>query len=292
MKRTMLLLLSIALTACGANSSLPQNTPTLSLPPSATPTSIPSPTSTPEPTLTATPYPGGPCDNPLVPLVTGSPWTYRVSSVGGDSQYIFKVAGRQDGGNIVALVEYTDLRNNLVVQDPVVCVQGAIENYPLFLLNMLLANYLNGYIDTYHESGIYAPSHPTLDGSNWVMDWQAEYLTEAKVYLKNPIGGPDLFILTSTPINLSFSMDGTRIAVQSPAGDFPQAIKISMEYAMNVSITVPGSGSGTSDRLTLRTSQVYEPYVGLVRAQIDSASLSGNIPVPIENMVELIEYKP
>lgn len=290
MKKSLLLCLLFALTACSsAGAPIPRQT--LTPTPTATPTATPTPT----PTLTATPVPNGPCDNPLVPLRTGNQWTYRVTTTGGEARYSLKSLGRQDGANIVALVEYSDQKNNLTVQDPVVCQDGAIENYPLFVMNMLFLDYLNKYINTYHESGVYAPNYQSLTQNNWTITWQADYLTEDEAYIKNPLGGPDLFILQSTPVGLSFQMDGWRESVTTPAGNFPQALKITQEFSLNVTITAPGSGSGTSDSLTLLTTQWYEPYFGLVRAQVDSASLSGNgmgYSVPIERTVELVEFVP
>jgi hypothetical protein len=289
MKKSLLLFLVLMLTACS-----PTATPVLLETTTATPTSIPTaaPTPTPTATLTATPVPGGPCDNPLVPLMTGNQWTYRVTSSSGGSLYNFTAPGRQDGGNIVTLVEYTDQRNNLVILEPVVCQQGVIENYPLFVLNMLFSDQLNKYLDTYHETGVYAPGSETLSQNNWVMDWQADYLTEDNATIANPGGGPSLLLLSSSPLKLSFSMDGTREAVTVPAGDFPQAVKIILDYSMLVSITMPGSNTGTPDRLTLKTSQWFEPYIGLVRARIDSASLSGGYSVPMDSTIELVEFVP
>jgi hypothetical protein len=290
MKKSLLFFLSFALTACGsAATPIPQKTLTPTL--TATPTATPTPT----PTLTTTPPPNGPCDNPLVPLGTGNQWTYRVTTTGGEARYSLKSLGRQDGANIVALVEYSDQKNSLTVQDLVVCQDGAIDNYPLFVMNMLFSDYLNKYIDTYHESGPYAPNDQSLIQNNWRMTWQADYLTEDEAYIKNPLGGPDLLIMQSTPVGLSFQMDGSRESVTTPAGNFPQALKIIQDFSLNVTITVPGSGTGTGDTLTLHTTQWYEPYIGLVRAQVESASLSGDgmeYRVPLESTLELVEFAP
>jgi hypothetical protein len=296
MKKFLSLLLSLTLTACAPVMSLftpPTFTPTLTPTPNFTPT--PTATLTPTLTPTPTPVPNGPCDNPLVPLATGNRWTYRVTTANGEATYRLAVLERQDGANIVALVEYTDQKNNLTVQEPVICQEGAIENYPLFVMNMLFRDFLSDYIDTYHESGAYAPDYQSLAQNDWKMTWQADYLTEDEAYIKNPLGGSDLYILQSTPMELSFHMDGTQETVSTPAGNFAHAMKISQSYTMNVTITAAGSGSGTSNTLTLQTTGWYEPYIGLVRAQIDSASLGAEgagIGLPIESTLELVEFIP
>jgi hypothetical protein len=92
-------------------------------------------------------------------------------------------------------------------------------------------------------------------------------------------------------MNLSFQTDGTRESITTPAGEFPQAIKVSHTLIMSVTLNLPSGG--TSGALKLKTSHWYEPYVGLVRAQIDSTTvrtLGTDIPASIESTVELIKF--
>jgi hypothetical protein len=291
MKKSLLLLLSFALTACSS-----AGVPFLRQTPTPTPTATAMPTNTPTlaPTLTATPPPNGPCDNPLVPLATGNQWTYRVTTGSGESLYQLAAVERQDAANIVVLVEYTDQKNNILVHEPVICQDGAIEGYPLFVLNMFFSGYLDKYFSTIRESGVYAPDHQSLAQNNWKLEWQAVYLTEDPIYLKNPLGGEDLFILESTEVGLSFQMDGSRESITMPIDNFPQALRISQSFSLPMTVPMAGSG-GTSGKLTLQTTQWYEPYVGLLRARIDSASLDmGGMEygVPIESTIELAEFTP
>lgn len=294
MKKSILFFLSFFLTSCSFTASpTPQKTLTPTL--TETPTITETPTATPPPTatLTFTPVPNGPCDNPLVPLMTGIQSTYRVTTTSGESQYSLKALERQDGGNIVVLIEYQDQKHNLTVHEPVICSDGAIVNYPLFVLNMLFSDFLSRYINSYHESVDYAPNYQSLTQNNWIMDWQPEYLIEDEAYIKNPLGDTNLYILTSTPIELSFHIDGAREPITTPAGDFPEALKITQKFSLNVTIASSSSKVGTSDKLIIMTTQWYEPYIGLVRAQIDSASLSGgDYGIPLESKLELVEFIP
>jgi hypothetical protein len=123
------------------------------------------------------------------------------------------------------------------------------------------------------------------------MEWQSEFLTEDRVYLKNPQGGSDMFLIESSPIRVSFWTDGTRKAVAVPAGEFSLALRITQDTTMTPTITLPTGG--TDGLLTLHATHWYEPYVGLVRAQIDSASLEVNaqkINAPIQSVLELVEF--
>jgi hypothetical protein len=241
--------------------------------------------------LTATPVPDGPCDNPLVPLGAGYQWTYRLTNPFGESGFFITSPEIEQGANVVARLEYTDPEKLKSYPDSAICLEGAIINYPLFVFNMLLSDYLDAYIDSYHESVDYAPSYQELVGSNWRLDWQSVYLTESKATLRNPAGGPDLYIRNDTHIQISFTTDKVWEAVSVKAGDFPQAFKINQDYTVPLTITDAGSGGGSGDVLKVYTTQWYEPYVGLVRAEITSASLNGPVSLPFEGTLELMEFK-
>jgi hypothetical protein len=287
------MILVVCLSACGRGQPL---APTLTATSSNTPTpaNTPTPTMTPTstPTLTPSPVPDGPCDNPLVPLGAGNQWTYRVTTPNGESYFNLASLDIQSSGNIVAALEYADQKNNLTIRDSVICHEGAIVNYPLFVLNMLLTEYLDAYIDTNHVSVDYAPSYQTLTQNNWIMDWTAKYSTEDEAFLRNPAEGPNLYIAFPTDIQLFTSMDGKQEAVSVSAGDFPQALKVSQSYLMPVTLLMGGSNSGSAAALKINTTQWYEPYTGLVRAQIDSMSLDGAPAIPRESTLELVEFTP
>ena len=289
MRNVSLLFLVFILTAC-VPAQAPSPTPIVSVTNTATsnPTVAPSPTIMPSPT----PAPHGPCDNPLVPLAIGNQWTYQVTSEDRESQYTLKSLERADGRNIVTIVELTAHNNGNSVREPVVCMDAAIEDFPLFMMDMLFANYLNDFFNTYHERGIYAPAHEVFVENGWTMNWDAEYLTEDTAYIKNPLGASDLVILESSPMDLYFEMDGTREAVTVPAGEFLQTLKVKHVFNLTVTLTLPTGGTG--GLLTIYTTQWYEPYVGLVRAQLDSASLRMGMQefsVPMESTLELVEFK-
>jgi hypothetical protein len=185
------------------------------------------------------------------------------------------------------LVEFGDEEQS--VQERVVCLDGVIEDFPLFVMDMLFADRLNKFMNTYHDTGIYAPSHASFAETGWVLDWEAFYLTEEGAQIKNPMGPPDLIIGASAPIDLAFKMDGAREAVTVPAGEFPQALKVLHNF------TVSAAWGGYGGHLTIETTQWYEPYVGLIRAQVDTASYSMGAQetrIPWNSVLELVEFTP
>ncbi|MBL8102422.1 MAG: hypothetical protein JNM02_07845 [Anaerolineales bacterium] len=280
MKKILPLLLLWVFTACNTATPMPPTvTPTLTLAPTATVTP------------TATPVPEGPCVSPFLPLITGNEWTYRATSRSGESLYKLRTLDRNDGRNIVIMVEFADPKHEVTVIEPVVCMDGAVENFPLFVVSMHFADYLEKDFNTYHDTGIYAPSYQTFVGNDWVMDWDLDYLTESSTQLKNPVDGQTLFVMQSSFIKLSFEMDGTREAVTVPAGSYPQALKVQYTFSFPVTLLLLNESVGGT--LTVNTIQWYEPYVGLVRAQIDSASVllyGKEIDISMVSMIELVEF--
>lgn len=284
MKKIVVTILILILTACAP--AIPPATPTSTS--TATSAFTVTPSTTPSPTLTPTPVPNGPCDNPLVPLVIGNHWTYRATTDSGEKTYNLRAVERQDIGNIITVVEFGDGEQS--VQERVVCLNGVIEDFPLFVMDMLFADRLEKFMNTYHDRGIYAPAHASFAETGWVLDWQAFYLTEDVARIKNPLGPPDLFLLQSSPIDLTFQMDGSREAVTVPAGEFPQALKVLHTFVLSATL-----GSGAGGHLTIETTQWYEPYIGLVRAQVDTASYTTGgqkLSIPWNSVLELVEFTP
>jgi len=224
-----------------------------------------------------------------VPLAIGNQWTYRVGTGSGESLYTLKALERRDSRNIVMVVEFADQKKGETVQELVVCQDGAIENFPLFVMDMLFADQLNKFMNTYHNKGSYAPAHATFVENGWVLDWQTDYLTEDSATITSPSGGPGLVLVQSSPIDLFFETDGTREAVSVPAGEFPQALKVLHNFTVSATF---GSGGGY---LTIETTQWYEPFVGLVRARVDTASFTTGgqkASVPLTSILELVDFTP
>ena len=284
MKQNFILLCLWLLAACApAPTPLPTNPPTATDVPTATLTA----TFTPAPSATPSPVPSGPCDNPLVPLVVGNQWKYRATTGSGESVYTLTALERQENRTIVVLMDFTDLTRGQSVQERVLCQDGAIDNFPLFVMDMHFADQLEKLLNTYHERGAYAPPYAFFADKNWIADWESDYLTEDSAVIRNPAYDQSLIISSSSPIALSFQMDGTREPIKVPAGEFPAAVKVSHSFELNATI---GNSAGV---MTVHTTQWYAPYVGLLRAQVDSATLETfgqSLEISLPSVVELVEF--
>jgi hypothetical protein len=289
---SILLLLAVS---CSGQAVLPAPTQTITAtkPPTLTQTAASTPTEIP-PTATMTPVPGGPCDNPLVPLVTGNEWQYLETGAKGTYSYTLKVGERADIGNININIEMIDPVHNQDIRELVVCQEGAIDNFPLHVMSMLLADYLDGVLNTYKQSGQYAPAYSVFDQNNWMVAWQSRYLVEEGAGIKDPAGASALFLTPNNPIDVSFKTDGKFEPVTVTAGYFSQALLVLNDYSMPVTVVVPNVS--TSGTLLIRTSQWYVPFIGLVRARVDSASVSimpgQESGIDIHSVLELTGFTP
>lgn len=274
-------LIFLLLHACEASPQLTTLPTTTNLPPTGTPTEIP-PTTT--PALIPTPLPEGPCANVLYPLLPGNEWVYQTSGAEGQARMTFQVTGVE---NDLASFQVIDENTGVTTNDTVRCQDSAVVNLPLIYISLLLSDYLDGVLNTYQESGVTAPSYRTFEENNWVYSWGVEKLVEQPVKVQPP-GLESGFILRSNIVKIQSETTGMREAITVPAGTFPQAILVTNEFRAPVTI----GSSGVSFIVKYR--EWYEPYVGLLKIQTDSASLDYSgvpIPFPLDKTLELVEYK-
>jgi hypothetical protein len=226
-------------------------------------------------------------------LNVGNQWKYHSSSQLGSSDMNLRVMEWNEQYGINAVIEMEEVGTGAISSDWVTCLEGgAIEDFPLVFVSMQLGDYKDGVLDTYYDSGIYAPSYSEFATSNWLLGWQAEYLTEEAMCLTKVLGDVSACISRSAPIHLSFETEGVYESVTVPAGTFPQAMKVSFSFSMATTLTFPTLA--TSAPLTVRTTQWYAPFIGLVRSRVDSAYVElmpgQQSAAPIDSVVELVEY--
>jgi hypothetical protein len=294
-KNMILSILVMLVVSCTGPAAFPSPIPSPTIVPSSTPTHTSTPTEIPPTaTLTGTPVPGGPCDNPIVPLVTGNQWSYLVTGEKNSYSFDLGVGEREDVGNINIDIELIDHARNRDLKELVVCRDGAIDNFPLYFMSMLLSDYLDGIINTYKKNGQYAPAYSEFAQSNWILDWQPRYMSEEQITISNPAGDGSFTLLRESPIDLFFTTEGKFEPVTVPGGSFQQALVVTTDYSMEVTVLVQGvHGSGT---LVIYTTQWVVPYLGLVRAELTSASMSfvkGQADrMPVHSVLELVKFVP
>jgi len=239
--------------------------------------------------------PSGPCDNPLAPLVQGNEWLYQSAGANGVSRQKVTIgAVGEDRAEIVMV----DPDTSQTVQDVIFCTQGNIENFPVIITSMLLADYVKGVLNTYHTTGVYAPSYPTLAQNDWKYAWETEYLSEETILVKVPERSVLAYLSPNAIFNYQWQVDDVHEAVTIPAGTYPQALKVNQIWTPPVTLMgLPGvQASGVGGVLSMETIQWYEPYVGLLKALITSATVwvPGVLEVPLtfDRMIELMSFTP
>jgi hypothetical protein len=273
------LIAALPIAACTAT-PIRMATPTLTAPPpSSTPTQIP-----PSPTQTPFQAPTGACANVLWPLLPGSEWVFQTSGAESQNLMTFRVT---DITGELASFEAFDQNSGVTTPDTARCQDGALLNLPLITQSLLLSDFLDGVLNTYQSAGLSAPNYQTFEENQWAYTWQVEKLIEQPIKVQMP-GLESAYILQNTRLVIHSATDGLREPVEVPAGSFSQALLVSNELRVPVTI------GNSSAILTVQYLEWYQPYVGLLKIQTEAASLDFSgipMPFPLERTLELVEYQ-
>ncbi|MBI4731843.1 MAG: hypothetical protein HY781_06910, partial [Chloroflexi bacterium] len=181
-----------------------------------------------------------------------------------------------------------DLATGATTQTTVDCQEGAITNFPLMTLGSLFGDYLGGDIEIVYVSGIFVPSEADLSASDWNMQWEGEYVAAGAVTLYAE-GEETTVTLTDSPITMTWQNAGQE-TVTVPAGTFENAYKVTRTTQVEATISAEGlTGQGI---ITIETAHWFAPYIGLLKTEIVSATLTTfgiTFPMEITGSVELFE---
>ncbi len=280
------IIIVVLLSACGGQPvpPAPTLTPTPTIPPTLT--EIPS-------TPTPTPGPAGLCANVLNPLLPDARWMYAASGTTNPWTIEIIVTGVDQLANIVAHIQIWDM-NGKEIEDNTICDQGALQNFPLIFASMLLSDYMDGVLNTYNVAGVYAPSYETLVENNWSYSWDLAEMLEDEVAVTQSAIPNTVYMTKLMNITVHSEIVPEREALTVPAGTFPQSMKVSQELIFPVSVWT--ASSSMMGELTLQVTQWYEPYIGLLKMQVDSASISFvegvDVPLTIGSAITLTEFTP
>lgn len=242
------------------------------------------------------PPPGsGACDNTFYPLVPGNQWIYEITSEGETSQIGLTVTGINTNQ---ATLNALYLESGITTEVTVECQDGAIVNFPILLLGFLFGD-VDGEMNLDHQGGIYMPSYQTFVANNWNYNWTSEY-TASGVVEAVVEGDQVTGRLEESPLDMEWEIIGPGEAIFEgitvKAGDFPQAIKIQREATFDFTAELVEEGQQISldAVLSLHTNHWYEPNMGLLKQEIDRASVKVygvNFPITMEGSVELVEFR-
>lgn len=248
-----------------------------------------------EDSLVPPPLGNGVCENSFYPLITGTQWVYEVTSEGETSQIGITVTEVVDNQ---ARLNALYLETGITTEINVDCENGAIINYPILLLGFLFGD-VDGEMNLQHKDGVFMPNYETFVAHNWDYSWTSQY--SASGIVSAEIDGDNVTgILEESPLDMDWNTLGAGEAIFEAitvkAGEFPHAIKLEREarFDFNAEVTEEGQTVSLAAVLTLKTNIWYEPNMGMLKQEIDQASVKVygvNFPITMDGNLELVEFR-
>ena len=241
--------------------------------------------------VAAVPY----CDNIFYPLAAKNSWSYRLNfdqiASDGNPDLVVTVSESSPDSALISTSDYTISQ---VTQSTATCRQGAVVDFPVTELNLVLGMF-SGDLDMKYESGIFMPSLQEFEANDWALEWETVY--RANGNLQGSYEGDTITAeLIDSPVKMRWKIIGTDETLEVPAGKFENLVKVDRVISFDVSrlqTTIEGSEVNISTTLIVDTVLWYAPHVGLVNEDIESASVKFygiGIPVEIDGSLELLEY--
>lgn len=264
-------------------------------------TPIETPVETPEEPTPASVTSANACDNIFYPLALDNQWIYRldVYEVHHEEQTIetsasdlaLTVSEVSDSSAVLGALDYD---TGIVTKSTVQCQDQAIINFPITELNMVFGN-LEGDINVGYVSGKFMPSEEEFEDSDWGQEWETEYIATGNI--EADFEGELLAATFSeSPVKMRWQVTGRGETLEVDAGTFNDLVKINREISFDISSLktyVDGNEIELATTLTLNTNMWFAPHIGLVKQEINSASIElfgMNLPVDAWGYFELSDY--
>jgi hypothetical protein len=235
-----------------------------------------------------------PCNNIFYPLALDNQWIYQIKIEGKDGQpeiaeLGLKVSEVNESSAVLAALDYG---TGAVTQSTAECEDGAILNFPMTEMNLVFGE-VAGDMQLQYNSGVFMPSYTDFEAENWTNTWETEFT--ASVVINGIYDGETVTIdLSESPVNMSWQViekDGT---IQVPAGNFNDVVLIKRKVTFEVTslkATIEGQVIDISTTLILNSNMWYSPHTGLLKQELDSATINlYGINFPIET-IGIIELK-
>ena len=159
---------------------------------------------------------------------------------------------------------------------------------------MLLSDYLGGVLETYHVSGVYTPASGALVDNNRLYSWDLVEMLEEEVKVTQSAVPNAVNLRRDRNITVHSEVAADRESIIVPLEIFPQSINVFQE--MKLPVTMWTTSSSKSRKVSIQLTQWYEPYIGLLKMQIDSASISLvegiSISVLLDSTIAWTEFYP
>jgi hypothetical protein len=232
------------------------------------------------------------CGNIFYPLALGNEWIYKIeyddlSSDQEPSDFVLTVSDVQESTAEISALNYD---TGIVTKTQVMCLEGAILNFPLTELNMVFTE-LDGSLDIKYQSGVFMPSAADFETDGWVISWSTKFI--ASGILEANYEGENLrATLSESPIEIDWEVISRDEVIQTPAGEFSDVVKIQRNISIEVSsfeAVIEGNAFNVATTLKIQTDMYYSPNIGLVQEKINSATIKlFGIKFPIETSGKMV----
>ena len=244
---------------------------------------------------------GEACNNIFYPLKKDNQWIYKLDTymddyAGQELEYSSSDLGLtvSEVGESSAVLAALDYDTGIVTKSTIQCQDLAIINFPLTELNMVFGD-LAGNLDVEYVSGKFMPSEQEFLDNDWTIEWETEYKASGTIEAVNE-GETLSATLVESPVKMRWQVTETGETLEVAAGSFSDLVKINREIAFDITSLktyIAGDQVDISTTLTLDTDMYYAPNIGLVKQEVNAASIKlfgVNFPIEAWGYIELKSY--
>jgi len=235
----------------------------------------------------------GPCDNIFYPLALDNQWIYRLQIEGEDGQPEISELGLtvSEVNQSNAILAALDYDTGIVTQSTAECKDGAILNFPMTEMNLVFGD-VSGDLQLKYNSGVFMPSQTDFEMKNWTNTWETDFT--ASGVINGSFDNETVTIdLSDSSVKMSWQVTERDVAIQVPAGNFNDVVLIKRTLTFEVSslkTILEGEVIDISTTLILTSNMWYSPFTGLLKQEIDSATIrlyGINFPIGSIGKIEL-----
>jgi hypothetical protein len=220
-------------------------------------------------------------------MTVGRQWLYQANALDHTVDMSMSVLSVNNSlGNVLISLQPTGLTKQVEAQ----CDGDIIRSFPFMSADALLGNSLYSNMTASYVSGVLAPNESAFVRNNWALAWSSQYLVSGNTVINRNDVQVNV-TLDNSPVTLTCQTlaagDAAFETVTVAAGTF-RALKVVCSAQGQVTATVNGiSVTGLAEG---RSYQWFAPNVGLVKMQMDQASVKifdVSISLPANNYLEL-----
>ena len=235
----------------------------------------------------------GPCDNIFYPLALNNQWIYQLQIEGDDGQPEISELGLtvSEVNQSSAILAALDYDTGIVTQSTVECKDGSILNFPMTEMNLVFGE-VSGDLQLKYNSGVFMPSQTDFEVENWTNTWETDLTASGMI--NGSFDNETVTIdLSDSSVKMSWQVTERDATIQVPAGNFHDVVLIKRTLTFEVSslkTVLEGEVIDISTTLILTSNMWYSPFTGLLKQEIDSATISLygiNFPIGSTGKIQL-----